>query len=468
MLLFSSAHSQTDCGGSSRRDFLRAGALGLGGLSLPALLQAKAQASGGGKDPYLRDKSIVLLFLCGGPSQIETFDPKMTAPDGIRSVTGELSTRLPGVTFGGTFPKLAERADRLAVVRSYSPHTEADHAKAIKLTLVASDPAKTGASMGAMYNRLRSNVATRNGIPAFAELIEEELEPDYREDMERMRIGNSAGRLGATCSPFAPSGDGELNRDMQLSLPLERLQDRRALLKSLDRLNRRIDTSGTMTALDEFSSQAVQLLVGKGARRALDLSNEDPRTLAKYDTSHMQAGFLQKRPSSIGRQMLLARRLCEAGCGFVTVGNAGWDNHANQKHPTVEKGMHLLGTPVDHAVAAFLDDVRDRGLSEKILLVITGEFGRTPKLQKNGGRDHWPSLCPLVFAGGGLKMGQVIGQSDAQCGAPASEPYDLSNLMATLMHTLFDVGQLRVQRGVPGDLVRVVEAGKPIGPLFAG
>jgi hypothetical protein len=160
---------------------------------------------------------------------------------------------------------------------------------------------------------------------------------------------------------------------MRLGMPLERLSDRRALLASLDRLNRQMDTTGAMADLDSFNGRAVQLLLGKGVRDALDLSKEDPRVVERYNTSHMQAGYLQPRPDTLGRPMLLARRLSEAGCGFVTVGQAGWDFHANQKHPNVEKGMYLMSPPVDHAVATFLDDIRDRGLSEKILLVITGE-----------------------------------------------------------------------------------------------
>jgi hypothetical protein len=467
MLRLSSRSGVLDCGGSSRRDFLKIGALGLGGLSLPALFRARAEAAAAGANEFLRDRSIVLLFLCGGPPQQETFDPKAGAPAEIRSTTGAIKTSIPGVAFGGTFPKLAARADRFAIVRSYSPHRESDHAKAIKLTFIAGDPAKTGASMGAIYARLRGSRGLA-GMPPFAELIENELEPDYREDMDRMRAGNSPGRLGANAAPFAPTGSGQLNRDMRLGLPLDRLGDRRALLASLDRLDRQMDTTGAMADLDSFHSRAVQLLLGQGVRDALDLAKEDPSVVERYDTSHMQAGYLQPRPDTLGRQMLLARRLCEAGCGFVTVGQAGWDFHANQKHPNVEKGMYLMSPPLDHAVATFLDDIRDRGLSDKILLVITGEFGRTPKIDKNGGRDHWPSLCPLVFAGAGVRAGQVIGQSSWDSAVPTSEPYDLSKLMGTMMHSLFDVGQLRVERSAPPDLVRAIEAARPIEAVFSG
>ena len=189
--------------------------------------------------------------------------------------------------------------------------------------------------------------------------------------------------------------------------------------------------------------------------------------MEKYDTSKHQVGYLKKRPSTLGRRMLMARRLCEAGCGFVTVGSAGWDNHGNGNHPGVHEGMQFLSPPVDRAVSAFLDDVHERGLSDKILLVITGEFGRTPKLEKKGGRGHWPGLCPLIFAGGGLNMGQVIGKSRGTADLPDGDPLVLGNMVASIMHTLFDVGQLRLDSGVPQDLSRLITASEPIPQLFS-
>jgi len=173
-----------------------------------------------------------------------------------------------------------------------------------------------------------------------------------------------------------------------------------------------------------------------------------------------------KRASNLlGKQMLLARRLCEAGCGFVTVSDCGWDMHSNENSPKHLGGMRWLGSQVDHAVAAFIQDVEERGLSDRILLVITGEMGRTPRINRGGGRDHWSNLTPLVLAGGGLKMGQIIGQSDRQGSQPASEPYDPTHLMSTVMHTLFDVGTLRVTRSVPREILTIAERGKPISGL---
>jgi uncharacterized protein (DUF1501 family) len=162
----------------------------------------------------------------------------------------------------------------------------------------------------------------------------------------------------------------------------------------------------------------------------------------------------------------MARRLCEAGASFVTVGMAGWDNHGNGNHPGVFEGMHTLGLPLDHAVSAFLDDVKERGLEEKILLVVTGEFGRGPVYENQGGRPHWPGLCSLMFAGGGLPMGQVIGRSLPTADYPASDPYRLSHMVGTLMHTMFDIGKLRLDTGLARELSQIAQGSEPIRELF--
>ena len=175
---------------------------------------------------------------------------------------------------------------------------------------------------------------------------------------------------------------------------------------------------------------------------------------------------MRRSSNLLGKQMLLARRLCEAGCGFVTVTDAGWDMHANGNSPKKMAGLPLLGGQVDHAVAAFLDDLEERGLSDKILLVVTGEMGRTPKLNKDGGRDHYANLTPLLLAGGGLKMGQVIGQSDRTASNPATEKYTPKELLATVMNTLFNTGALRVSRAVPSNAVQVMTDGKAIPGLL--
>ena len=203
------------------------------------------------------------------------------------------------------------------------------------------------------------------------------------------------------------------------------------------------------------------------AADTFDLSQEDPRLLESYDTSAMKIGHKVFRESTLGHQMLLARRMVEAGAGFVTVHSAGWDMHADGNNPGMVKGMNMLGWTVDKAVSAFLSDLEARGLSEKVLLVMTGDFGRTPTINKRGGRDHWAKLGTLAFAGGGLPMGQVIGRADRRNGEPSDNPISPSMMMGTILRTLFDYGQLRIAQGIPQEIVRHVEDAHPISELSA-
>jgi hypothetical protein len=252
---------------------------------------------------------------------------------------------------------------------------------------------------------------------------------------------------------------------MRMTIPRSRLESRRALLAALDGAKRTLDRSGAADALGRYEQQAFDLIL-RNAGDSLDLSREDPRVVARYDTSRHRIGFKRFRPCTLGRQMLMARRLVESGCGFVTVQSAGWDMHADGNNPGIEAGMRMLGPTVDHAVAAFLDDLESRGLERKVLLVITGDFGRTPRVNKRGGRDHWAPLSTLALAGGGLKTGQVIGRSTRLADAPADEPVTPGALMATLMHALFDLPLLRVQPGLPREISTVLEAGEPIRGLI--
>ena len=317
-------------------------------------------------------------------------------------------------------------------------------------------------------------------------LTEQEIDGQYLKEIGRVRKGSWPGSLGPMYVPLehdigwqaedspsrapmpSPVGNGNnspLVANMTLNIPAEQLKNRLQLLDSIDRLKRHVDASGAMEALDKFSAQALNLVLG-GAADAFDFSSEDKRLVERYDTSHIRIGHKLFRPSTLGKQMLVARRLCEAGCGFVTVHSAGWDMHADGNNPGIEVGMEMLGRSLDKSVSAFLEDVWQRGLSEKILLVITGDFGRTPKVNKRGGRDHWAKLGTLAFAGGGLNMGQVIGQSAPRADEPSSDPISTPELMATVLHTMFDIGRLRLEPGIPRDLAKLIENGHPIGQLF--
>ncbi|MSU76459.1 MAG: DUF1501 domain-containing protein [Gemmataceae bacterium] len=466
MLTIQSKTAHRDCQGNTRRDFLKAGFLGLGGLTLPWLMEQKALASS--SNGFVRDKAVVLVFLGGGASHIETFNPNMGAQAPYCSVNGEVRTRVPGLTLGGTFPRLAEHAHNMAVVRSFR-HPIGNHDQAISHVLTGgtdiNGQAILGHSMGAMYARLRGTNHAETGMPTYTLLNHPHIDPQYSRELQRVATGSRGGTLGPSFNPFNPTGGGTTLENMLLNTTPDRLTDRRSLLQELDRVRRGADSQAVRERLGEYEQQAVDLLLG-GAGRALDLSREDRRVLSAYDTSMFMTGKRSFDRSQIGEQMLLARRLIEAGAGFITVQSAGWDNHADGNNPGIVDGMEMLGTPLDKALSAFLTDLEVRGLSDKVLTIVTGDFGRTPMINARGGRDHWASLCTLALFGGGLRMGQVIGQSDRQNRAPASAPIGPGNLMSTIMHTLFDVGQLRVARGVPSTLSRLIEDNRPIAELF--
>jgi len=410
-----------------------------------------------------KDTAVVLLFLTGGPSQIETFDPKMTAPAEYRSVTGDVASNIPGVALGGTFTRLARHADKMAIVRSFS-HDTSDHTRAVEQVVRGGNPIHQ-AGMGAFAARLRGTSRPDTGMPTHIYLSAPEVDRQFDKERQRLLDATGPGGLGGGNGPFPVGGDGQVSRDMQLGITKTRLDDRLALHRALDRMNREVDARGIMRGLDEFEQQALELVLGK-SRAAFDISKEDSRLVERYDTSRYLTGITQDRPSTLGRQLLLARRLCEAGCGFVTIHNPGWDMHGGNTQMNMPDGMRRLGRPVDHAVSTFLEDVAERGLNDRILLIITGEFGRSPRVSANGGRDHWPKLSTLAFAGGGLRMGQVIGRSTARAEEPQSDPVTLDNLFATVMHVLFDVPSMTRQSNVPRDIASLLVRNRPIPELF--
>jgi uncharacterized protein (DUF1501 family) len=452
-----------------RRDFLRVGSLGLGGLALSHLLAAQSR----GAESQLRPvtgKSVIFLFLHGGPSQIETFDPKMSAPAEIRSVTGEIPTALPGITFGSSLPKLASLADKFSIVRSFRTGDGNHDIKPVvgKATL--------GANMGSLFARVAGTNDPATGMPLNVALFPRAVDPMAGPAVEQFGKFDSTGSLGSALAPFVPGGGGALQKDMQLAIEPSRLDDRKALLSSLDRIRRELDHREALAGTDRFQQQALDTIVG-GVAQAFDLSHEDAATIRRYDTAPLIRPDQISRKwnnypryvdnaQTLGKLLLMARRLCEAGCGFVTVtSNFVWDMHADVNNATMEEGMQYCGQPFDHAVSAFIEDCEARGLADDILLVATGEMGRTPRINKNGGRDHWGGLAPLLVYGGGLPRGQVIGSSSRDAGEPASDPFGNENLLATVMHTLLDLGQVRLMTGLPQDLLRALTTPQPIAGL---
>ena len=445
-----------------RRKFLTIGGLGLGGLTLQSLLAQKAQAS----QRHITGKSVIFLFQQGGPSQFETFDPKPDAPAGIRTVNGVIDTSVPGVQFGGTMKKLAERANKFTTVRSFQTGNGGHNIQPIV------GPHSRKANIGAHYARVVGPVNPRTGMPTTSVLYPAAVCDDVPGPRARGNLA-STGEWPKAYQPFIPGGKSQLQQNMKLKIPRERFfGDRREVLQQLDTLNRKLDHAGRIGAIDDLQQQAYELLLGGGISKALDLSLENPKTLASYDTSRFERrdgwsqvargrkGYYTGNARSVGKLLLLARRLCEAGCGFVTIhaGYTGvWDMHADGNNLNMTDGMDAVGKTFDHAVAAFIDDLEARGLRDKILLICCGEMGRTPRINKRGGRDHWGRLSPLLLYGGGSNAGSVIGQSDRRGSDPAGDNLNPKHLISTVMHTVFDVPQLRITDGVPAPIMKLCE-----------
>lgn len=416
-----------DCDGTNRRDFLKVGALGATGLLLPDLMRARAAATAAGQQT--RNTSVVWLWLGGGPTHVETFDPKMSAPAEFRSTIGAVQTNVPGIEIGSAFPKIARVADKMAFVRSFahrnSGHGGGTHWVNTGYNFAQADNGggQSHPGHGAILARHRGATNPATGLPTYV----------------RMNgiLGDGPSWLGSSFAPFDTAGNARQNMEMRISM--ENLQQRRRMLSSFDTIDRNVDSTGLLQGLDGFESQAFELLMSR-ARETFDVSREDPRVLDMYGTNQL------------ARQMLLARRLCEAGVGFVTLNFGGWDMHGQ-----IAQNMNRLGPIVDHAVSSFVQDVHQRGLQDNILLVISGEFGRTPRVNGNAGRDHWAPLSTLALSGGGLRMGQVVGESSAKAEYPKSRTISPQDLMATLFHVL----------GMPRDLHFTSPQGRPT-PMIDG
>lgn len=430
MLTFQTGRQYRNCEGASRRDFLRLGTLGAGCLSLPRLLQAKNEAISEGRS--IRSKSVIWVWLAGGPTHVETFDPKMTAPSEYRSITGEVQTPVAGMTLGGSFPQLAKLGDKLSVVRSFA-HGSSSHGTGTRWVMTGYKPPGRESirpSIGSIVARLGGTFSPQTGMPTY------------------LRMGSIGGDgaafLGPQYGPFSPSGQAAKN--MRVSLPTDRIADRRELLGQLDQIDRDIDRTGKVRGIDGYEEQAFNLMLGQ-AKDAFGTKGEDKKTLDRYGRR-------------IGQNLLSARRLCEAGASFVTVSSGGWDMHSN-----VERSMKSRGAELDQGVSALIEDLHDRGMQDDVLVVVTGDFGRTPRINKRAGRDHWGNLCTLALSGGGLKMGQVIGRSSPKAEMPESSPVRPHDLVATIFD-LFGIPLKQQIVDFQGRPMYLLENGTPIRELI--
>ena len=428
----------TGCSSYRRLILDRRTLLGAGGLSIPAILQARAMGESAGQIPA--DTAVIQYWLGGAASHQETYDPKPDAPAEFRGPFGTISTNVPGLQICDTLPMHAGVMDKVALIRSMG-HDNSDHQHGTHWCQTGHDAKASGVSpfkasshpsIGSVTHRVRA--ANHPAMPAYVHI-------GYPLDRSPFRyFPHSAAYLGRKYDPYIilnrRTGDGKdpgLDRDFRVDnldftagLTLSSVSDRRRLLGQLDRLRRDTDQSGMMGAMDHFHQTAFEMITGPRARNAFDLEQEDIRTRERYG------------PTRPGQTALLARRLVEAGVTFVTVvdpggglSSSGWDLHTD-----LEWGMNTACPRMDRAVTALIEDLFERGLDKKVLLVVWGEFGRTPGMNNRGGRDHWGSLQSVLVAGGGTRGGQVIGASTAKGEVPHDRhlwPYDM---LATMYHHL--------------------------------
>jgi hypothetical protein len=413
------------CDGLARRDFLRIGTLAAlgtgGGWSLPSILRAE-QTKPTGRKP----KSVIMIYLVGGPPHQDMFDLKPNAPKEIAGPWRPIATTVPGLEICEAFPQLAQRADKLTVIRSLVGN-QAGH-DAIQV-FNGHDPRKLKPAGG--WPQFGSMVAKVQGpaepaSPPFVSLCHTCTHGPYNEP--------GPGFLGATHSAFRPLGP--TRADMVLNgVTLDRLADRSLLQKSFDRLRRDVDTSSMMAGMDAFTEQALGLLTSSRLAEALDLSKEDPRTVARYGTGDATVFIDGNGAPRVPQSLLVARRLIEAGVRVVTLNYSKWDWHGGSYDTIFNREKEDF--PIfDNCVSALVDDLHDRGLADDCAVVVWGEFGRTPKISAQVGRDHWPQVNCALLAGGGMTHGQVIGATDRIAGEAVARPVTFGEVYATLFRHL--------------------------------
>jgi hypothetical protein len=443
-----------DCDGITRRSFLQAGILGLGGMLLPDFLRLKeAQAAASGPSP--EPTAVILLWLSGGPGHMETWDPKPDAPSQYRGPLGAIPTNVAGIQFSDLMPEEAKMMDKLAIIRTVN-HGSGDHTLSNHTMLTGYEgPAfnsnnlrQRNPSMGSITAKIRG--ANKPGMPPYAAV------PHLRGGTDN--FFHYAAYLGGEHNPFVVNSDpNESNyavRDLAspTGLTLGRLQNRRLLQEQLDEYSRGIDRQ--MDDMDGYYQRAYEMLTTPGVRQAFDISAESDKLRDRYGRH------------TFGQSALVGRRLVEAGVTFVTVNCVPWDHHGTPPQMKTEEGARKLIPPLDQAIAALVEDLIQRGLFDRTLVVAMGEFGRTPRMNKDAGRDHWGHTFSILMANGRMKMGQAIGVSDARGEYVVERPVSPKDVAATVYHHLgIDARNTtfsdHFDRPVP-----VLDAGEPIRELI--
>jgi Protein of unknown function (DUF1501) len=403
-----------------RRSFLKIG-LGLGGLTLPSLLRAEAAA--GVRSSH---KSVILIYLVGGPPHQDMFDLKPHAPQEIAGPWRPIATAVPGIQICEAFPRLARLMDRLVIVRSLvGNHNDHDAAQVYHGHHPRRPVAAGGwPQLGSLVARLQGSADS--ATPPFISLCYTCTHGPYNEP--------GPGFVGPSFAPFRPLGPSR--DDMALhGVMLSRLADRRTLLRSFDSLRRDIDASGTLDGMDHFAQQAFGLLTSSRLAEALDLSGEDPRTVQRYGTGDPTVFMDGNGAPRVPQSLLMARRLVEAGARVVTLNYSKWDWHGGPNNSIFQRETEDFPA-FDRCVSALVEDLHQRGLGDDCTVIIMGEFGRTPRISAQVGRDHWPQVNCALLAGGGMRTGQVIGATDRIAGEAVRRPVTFGELYATLYRNL--------------------------------
>ncbi|NNE91294.1 MAG: DUF1501 domain-containing protein [Verrucomicrobiales bacterium] len=397
----------------SRRTALSTGAGVCSALSLPSIFQLRANSPG--FDSSRSDTTVILVNLGGGPSQHETYDPKPDAPPEYRGPFSPISTKIPGVQICELLPKQAAMMDQMTIIRSIH-HEQASH--------IAEHIVETGYDLRNPQNSLKGEMpsvgsvvsairgSSPDGIPAYVSM------PDRKAYGGPHWLGGQHRHFSVNDDPNEPDFAVK-NLVLARDLDVERLQDRKALLKSLDHAQRAIERDSAADAIDGFTRKAFELITGPKAREAFDLSAEPDAMRNRYGRT------------TFGQRMLLARRLAEAQVPYIKVWLPGWDDHKD-----LVKRITPRAAAYDQALTALITDLGERGLTQKVLVVAMGEFGRTPKFNATGGRDHWPRVNSVLFAGGDYKMGQVIGATDRKGANVIEAPYRPQNVLGMMYRHL--------------------------------
>ncbi|MDA0834824.1 MAG: DUF1501 domain-containing protein [Planctomycetota bacterium] len=419
------------CDGLSRRSFLKVGGLAMGGLSLADLLRLESQAGVGGSQ-----KSVIMIFLSGGPPHQDMFDLKMEAPVEIRGEFSPIQTSVPGIDICEHLPQMARNMDRLVPIKTLVG-SEGRHASFQCMTgrKVTQQPAGGWPSFGACVSKLEGPVT--RGMPPFVGLSPPMKAAGWAD------VGQP-GFLGLAHAAYKPNADGQEGLTLQ-GMTLDKLLDRKSLLDSLDRLKRDADATGMMDGMDAFHEQAFGILTSSRLADALDLDQEDPQIRDKYGRgSPLNAGYGDAGPL-LNDYFLAARRLIEAGVRVVTLAYGRWDWHGRPHGTNFENARDHLPM-LDLGVMALLDDLKDRGLDKDVTVLVWGEFGRTPRINPNGGRDHWPQVGCALMSGGGIKAGQSIGKTNRLGEHAVERPVHFQEIFATLYQNLgIDVNTATVQ-----------------------